>query len=170
MNAKKILILGLVLLSGTACVRQQAQRVENANLGISATFPGPAKLYKFEEDTPFGRMEWFDLAAVPGRRMDESFRVAVGNLPPGDRGGNTPGAVLQTFRAWLEKRYGSLTITELEAPKGPGFRYQGRGQKGEAMEGVVVVRRGRIHHAQAVALKAEDPRLRALIDDFLVKP
>lgn len=160
----------LSILAGLACGRQSAQRIENANLGIAATFPGEAKLYKFEEDTPFGRMEWFDLAAVPGRRMGESFRVAVGNLPPGDRGGNTPAAVLQTYRGWLERRFGSLQVAELGVAQGPGFHYQGRGQRGEVLEGVVVVRRGRIHHAQGIALKAEDPRLRALIDGFVVAP
>jgi hypothetical protein len=35
---------------------------------------------------------------------------------------------------------------------------------------VVILRRGRLHHAQATVSKANDSRLRAFIDGFSVNP
>lgn len=166
----KVLIGVLAALLGVSCSKQVPQRVENANLGITATFPSKTRLTKFEESTPFGRMEWFDIVCALGPRMDESFRVAVGNLPSGKRGGTTPGEVLRTFQQWQEKRFGPLVWTPLSGGMTPGFHYKGAGPQGSSLEGVVVCRRGRLHHAQAMVRKADDPRLRALIDGFVVAP
>jgi len=159
-----MLVLLLIL---TGC-KDDPRRIENANLGIVATFPGPPKLHRHTDPGPYGEMEWFDLAMSPAGRLDETFSVAVGNLPPGDRGGSTPRDVLQTYQNFLGYRFGKIQRTELSADKGPGFRYKAKGPTGGVIEGVVVVRRGRLHHAQAIVRKDNDPRTAAFLNDFEV--
>lgn len=155
----------LVLLALTGC-KEEAHRIENANLGIVATFPGAPKLHRHTDPGPFGEMEWFDLAMSPAGRLDETFSVAVGNLPPGDRGGTTPREVLLTFQNFLRYRFGAIQRTDLPEGKGPGFRYKVKGPMGGIIEGVVVVRRGRLHHAQAIVRKDADLRTAAFLNDF----
>ncbi len=155
-----------LVLGGLACEREKPYRMEDANLGVKATFPGEARLQKHAEDTPFGRMEWFDTAYYPPSRMDESFHIEVGNLPPGKEGGDTPQAVAETFRKDLERRLGKLQVTTLAGDRGPGFRYLAEGPQGTAVGGVLVVRRGRLHHAQAMVSKPGDPRLEAFLDSL----
>jgi len=163
------LILPALLLFGLACRKEAPRRIENENLGIAATFPGEAKLYRRDEPTPFGMIGWFDTAYVPTLRMDESYHVEVGNLPPGTEGGSTPGEIASTFEKWLAARLGPVQRTDLPAAQGPGFSYTARGPNHSTVEGVLVIRRGRLHHAQGTAPKAGDPRLRAFIDSFSVK-
>ncbi len=157
----------MVLLTLTGC-KEEPRRIENANLGFVATFPGAPKLHRHTDPGPFGDMEWFDLAMSPAGRLDETFSVAVGNLPPGDRGGSTPREVLQTFQNFLRYRFGGIQRTDLSTEKGPGFRYKVKGPTGGSIEGVVVVRRGRLHHAQAIVRKEGDPRTAAFLNDFEV--
>jgi hypothetical protein len=168
MNAAR-LILPALLLAGLACRKEEPRRIENDNLGIAATFPGEAKLFRRDEATPFGMVGWFDTAYVPTGRMDESFHVEVGNLPPGSEGGSTPGQIASSFEKWLTARLGPIQRTDLPEAQGPGFRYTARGPNASSVEGVLVIRRGRLHHAQGTARKADDPRLRAFIDSFSVK-
>lgn len=163
--------LGWMLVVALALVgcRDDPRRVENENLGVAATFPGPPKLHRHTDPGPFGDMEWFDLSMNPPGRLDETFSVAVGNLPPGDRGGTTPREVLATFRRFLTYRFGPLQVSDLAVERGPGFRYKARTPAGGVIEGVVVVRRGRLHHAQALVRRDGDPRTAALLDDFDVR-
>jgi hypothetical protein len=161
-----LIVLSLLL----SCAREHPRRVESANLGFAATFPGETHMTPHEELTPFGRIEWFSTSYVPRLRLDESFVVEVGNLPRGDRGGTTTSAVLLTFQRWIEGRLGSLKREDLPAGQGPGFRYLAPGPSGSVVEGVVILRRGRLHHAQATVSKAKDGRLRAFIDGFSVNP
>lgn len=158
----------VALLALTGC-REDPRRIENENLGIAATFPGPPKLHRHTDSGPFGEMEWFDLAMSPAGRLDETFSVAVGNLPAGDKGGTTPREILTTFQNFLTYRLGSLRRSELPSGKGPGFRYLVKGRNGGFIEGVVVVRRGRLHHAQAIVRREGDPRTAAFLDDFEVR-
>ncbi|HEX4844750.1 MAG TPA: hypothetical protein VFV26_00935 [Geothrix sp.] len=158
----------VALLALTGC-REDPRRIENENLGFAATFPGPPKLHRHTDPGPFGDVEWFDLAMSPAGRLDETFSVAVGNLPPGNKGGTTPREVLTTFQNFLMYRFGPVLRTELPAEKGPGFRYKVKGPNGGFIEGVVVVRRGRLHHAQAIVRREGDPRTAALLDDFEVR-
>lgn len=156
-----------VLLAG--CVKETPQRVSDANLGFTATFPGAAKLAKHAEPSPYGEgkdglIEWFDTAHYPAGRLDENFRVEVGNLPPGKQGGDTPAAVAETFRKDLERRFGKLTVTELPKDQGPGFRYTVGGPHGSTIGGLLVVRRARLHHAQATVREGGDARLKAFLD------
>ena len=157
-----------MLLALTAC-RDDPRRVENQNLGIAATFPGPPKLHRHTDSGPFGEVEWFDLAMSPGGRLDETFSVSVGNLPPGDKGGTTPREILTTFQKFLGYRFGAIQRTDLPGDRGPGFRYKVKGPTSGLIEGIVVVRQGRLHHAQAIVRKERDPRTAAFLDDFEVR-
>jgi hypothetical protein len=161
--------VGLVALLALLGCREDPRRVENENLGIAATFPGLPKLHRHTEPGPFGDVEWFDLAMSPAGRLDETFSVAVGNLPPGDKGGTTPREVLTTFQNFLTYRLGALRRIEIPADKGPGFRYRVKGANGGFIEGVVVLRRGRLHHAQAIVRREGDARTAAFLDDFEVR-
>lgn len=158
----------LLLLVLTGC-REDPRRIENENLGIAATFPGPPKLHRHTDPGPFGDMEWFDLAMSPPGRLDETFTVAVGNLPAGDKGGTTPREILGTFQRFLTYRFGQLKTTDLPADRGPGFRYLVKAPTGGVVEGIVVLRRGRLHHAQAIVRREGDARTRAFLDDFEVR-
>lgn len=164
----KVLFALPLLLLAAACARDEPRRVRNDNLGIAATFPGEARLSKREEDTPFGPVRWFDTAFVPKRRLDESFYIAVGNLPEGTQGGTTPEAVLDTFQRWLNGQLGKVQRLPLEPDRGPGFRYS-IALPARWTEGIVVVRRGRLHHAQATVRREGDPRVKAFLDGFEVK-
>lgn len=159
-----VLLMSLGLLG----CKDDPRRIENQNLGIVATFPGPPKLHRHTDPGPYGDVEWFDLAMSPGGRLDETFSVAVGNLPPGSRGGTTPREILTTFQNFLGYRFGAIQRTDLPDTKGPGFRYKAKGPTGGAIEGIVVVRRGRLHHAQAIVRKDNDPRTAALLNEFEV--
>lgn len=159
------LLLSMLALN---CGREQPRRVSNDNLGIAATFPGEARLSKREEDTPFGRMQWFDTAYVPTGRLDEAFHIAVGNLPKGTRGGTTPSDVLATFRRWLETQLGPIQQSPLTTDKGPGFHYS-RAYPARWTEGIVVLRQGRIYHAQASVKSGADLRVKTFLDGFEVK-
>ncbi len=158
----------LLLLALAGC-REEPRRVENDNLGIAATFPGPTKLHRHTDPGPFGDVEWFDIAMSPAGRLDETFSVAVGNLPPGDKGGTTPREILATFQRFLTYRFGPLRTTDLSADRGPGFRYLAKSPNGGAIEGIVVVRRGRLHHAQAIVRREGDPRTKAFLDDLEIR-
>jgi len=158
--------IGLLLVVALVGCREDPRRVENANLGIAATFPGEPRLHRHTEPGPFGDVEWFDLAMNPAGRLDETFSVAVGNLPPGDQGGTTPREILGTFQNWLTYRLGPLRRTDLPEAKGPGFRYQVRLVNGGVAEGVAVYRSGRLYHAQAIVGKAGDPRTEAFLNDL----
>lgn len=153
-----------------ACQADQPRRVSNANLGVAATFPGEPRLNRAFEDTPFGQIEWYDLTYAPPGRMDEGFHISVGNLPKGQQGGATVPEALETMRKWLDFRLSGIQKEDLPKEQGPGFRYTAKHASGDAIEGVVVLRRGRLHHAQATVRRANDTRLRAFIDGFEVTP
>ena len=161
--------LGLILLLALTGCREEPRRIENENLGIAVTFPGPPKLHRHTDPGPYGEVEWFDLAMSPAGRLDETFSVAVGNLPPGNKGGTTPREILTTFQNFLGYRFGPIQRTDLPVDKGPGFRYRVKSPNTSLVEGIVVVRRGRLHHAQAIVRKEGDPRTAAFLNDFEVR-
>lgn len=165
---------GLFLLPVAAlamgCFRETPTRIEDRNLGIIAVFPGQPRLHKFSETTPFGEMEWFSTTYETPGRMDRSFFINVGNLPPGEQGGATETEVLSTFRRFMTQRLGKIEVNDLPAAQGPGFRYKALLPNRGYSEGIVLVRRGRIHHAQASVSKPDDPAVMAFLDSFEVLP
>ncbi len=155
------------LLLLAACVRETPVHLEDRNLGIAATFPGQPRMNKYTEPTPYGEMEWFSTVYSPAPRLDRSYFIEVGNLPPGDRGGTTEAQVLTTYKAFLRRKMGQIETTDV-APD--TFRYTAHLPSGDYAEGLVVVRRGRLHRAQATAPRADDPRLRGFMESFRVMP
>lgn len=160
------LVLPLCLLLAAACARETPVPVEDRSLGIAAIFPGQPRLHKFSEPTPFGEMEWFSTTYETPGRLDRSFFVDVGNLPAGDRGGATESAVLATLKGFLQRKMGTLELTDIPS----GFRYKATLPNGGYAEGIAVVKRGRIHRCQGTVAKPEDPQLRAFVDSFRVLP
>lgn len=159
---------GILLAALAACAPEAPVPLERPDLGIAVTFPGKPQGARLVTPTPYGEIEWFSHSWHPGGRLDEDFHTAVGNLPPGDRGGATPEAVLRTQEAWLRQRFGSLERADLPTAQGPGFRYGAPGPGGSRIAGIVVVRRGRLHIAEATVRKADDPRVAAFLESFSV--
>lgn len=154
-----------VLLLG--CVRDKPYAFEQPNLRVHATFPGEPRMAVYPEDTPFGIIQWHSYAYTPPGRMDLNFRVDVGNLPPGTQGGDTTPAALATFQGFLARRLGgAIERTDLPAGRGPGFQYRAQANPKARVEGIVILKRGRLHHAQATVERADDPRLRVFLDSF----
>lgn len=167
MKARSVLPLACAALL-LACARETPYAFDQPNLQVHATFPGEPRQAIYPEDTPFGYIQWHSYAYTPPGRMDLNFRVDVGNLPPGTQGGDTTPAALATFQGFLAKRLGALEREDLPAGRGPGFLYRARTASGARVEGIVILKRGRLHHAQATVERAEDPRLRAFLDTFRV--
>jgi len=169
LKIKGFLVAAAMLAGLLACGSDKPFPVDNANLGIKAVFPGEARLSKYVEDTPYGQMEWFNTAYFSSGNMDMSCHIDVGNLPRGTQGGTTPQAILETFEKWMGKRFEGFTRSELSSGSGPGFRYQAKAPSGNTVEGIVIFRRGRLHHAQASSGKAKDPRVGAFLESFEVQ-
>lgn len=165
-----LLLIPIAALVTTACLRETPVRVEDRDLGTVAIFPGQPRMHKFTETTPFGDMEWFSTTYETPGRMDRSFFINVGNLPPGDQGGTTEPEVLATFQKFLTSRLGRIDVKDLPPVRGRGFQYQCPLPNGGYSEGIAIVRRGRIHQAQATVAKAEDPAIKAFLDSFAVLP
>lgn len=158
----------LCLLVLMACVKDVPTRVERPDLGITATFPAEPNPARYADDTPFGRVDWYGYSCLLGGRTDLSFHIQVGNVPEGPQAPRTVPQALETFERWLAQRFGPLQKTELGGDRGPGFTYQARTASGTTVGGVLVIRRGRLHHAQGTVQEAADPRLKAFLDGFRV--
>lgn len=167
MNATRLLFATILL---SACARERPVRVENRNLGIVAAFPGQPRLHKYVEPTPFGEIEWFSTTYETPGRLDRSFFVEVGNLPRGSEGGTTVPEILGSLRGFLTRKLGPLETSELPASDGPGFHYRVRLPNGGVTEGIAVLRRGRIHRAQATVAKAGDAQAATFLASFSVLP
>lgn len=168
-QGRRLSAAGLILAGLLACQAEKPFLLDDATLGVKAAFPGEARMAKYSESSPFGSIEWFSTAYAPPGRLDFTCHVNVGNLPPGTQGGTTPGEVLATFEGWMAKRLEGFQRTDLPAAQGPGFRYRAKLPTGSAVEGIIVVRRGRLHHAQGTSGKAGDPKLQAFLDSFAVR-
>lgn len=162
-----VLLIPALLL---ACSPEKPVAWRQDNAGVAATFPGQPAQSTFVEENPFGSMQWLSFSYSPPGRMDANFRVDVGSLPPGTQGGDTTPAALATYQGWLGKRLGvPITRTDLPPAQGPGFAYVASGARTGQVEGIVILRRGRIHHAQATVPNPGDPRARAFLDSFQVQ-
>jgi hypothetical protein len=165
-----LVLLPAVVLLAAGCVQEKPIRVEDKNLGFVAVFPGETRMHKFSEETPFGEMEWFSTTSKAQSRLDRSFFVNVGNLPPGKEGGSTAPEIMATYRQFLTWRMGKLEVTELPPAKGAGFHFTSRLSNGEHVEGVVILQRGRLHLVQGTVSKSDDPQLKAFLESFEVLP
>ncbi len=168
MNVRFWMLLPCCLMA-MGCLQDKPVRLENQNLGIVAIFPGEPRLHRFTQQTPFGDMEWFSNTYEPPGHLEQSYIVDVGNLPTGNRGGTTASEILATMRTFLASRLGELQVTSLPDGQGPGFHYQGKNPS-SFFEGIVVVRRGRIHRAQGTASRPDAPPMKAFLDSFRVMP
>ena len=159
-----------VLLLLLGCGREQPVPIRDPQMGIAIIFPGQPSRVRYSEPSPFGSLEWYGQAYRPAGRMDTTFQVDVANLPAGSRGGTTPGEVLETYQRWLLQRFGKVDRQDLLLDKGPGFRYQVVSPMGTHLQGILVVRRGRLHRAESSTSKREDPRAKAFLEGFEVLP
>jgi len=161
----RIPLVCAVLLLG--CAQEKPFAFEQKNLGIQVIFPGEPSQGMYPEATPFGDMQWYNFSYTPPGRMDANFHVDVGNLPPGTQGGDTVPAALATFQAFLSARLGPIERSELPTARGPGFHYVAPG-KNARVEGIVILKRGRLHHAQATVAAVGDPRVQTFLTSFTV--
>jgi len=168
MGRKVVWAGALLVLLG--CGREQPVPIRDPQMGIAIVFPGQPSRVRYSEPSPFGSLEWYGQAHRPAGRMDTTFQVDVANLPSGSRGGATPGEVLATYQRWLLQRFGKVDCQDLPLDKGPGFRFQVVSPMGTHLQGILVVRRGRLHRAEASTPKREDPRARAFLEGFEVLP
>nr|WP_320133619.1 hypothetical protein [uncultured Holophaga sp.] len=166
---RRAVLAGLAVAGLLACQEEKPFTLDDNSLGVRAVFPAEARMAKYSEDTPFGRVDWFSYTCSPGNKLDFASRVEVGNLPPGTQGGTTPDEVLATYNHWLGQRLKGYSQNRLPAVPGPGFRYHATLGDGGTVDGIVVVRRGRLHHAQITSGKPGDPRVKAFLDSFSVK-
>jgi hypothetical protein len=160
------LSLACLILSAPACLKEIPQKVADKQLGYKVVFPGKPTKSRYVEQTPFGEMEWFAATYTSIARFDQIFSVDVGTIPPGDLGGTYQDEILQTLKDWIKWRFPG-TIRDLDPEKGPGFEYSSKSSS-RYTKGVVVLRRGRFHHAKAVSESASDPELRKFMASFEV--
>lgn len=161
----KAFFLACVLLS---CRSSAPSPYENAQLGVRLVFPEAYVTARYQEKTPYGEMEWFGASCSLKGGLGPSYHVQVGNLPRGIAGGITERAVLDTFETWLKSRYQGVERTVLRPELGSGFRYASGVSSGARVFGVVIVARGRLHHAQAMGPRQEEERIGRFLDSFQV--
>ncbi|MCL1908150.1 MAG: hypothetical protein FWG12_02130 [Holophagaceae bacterium] len=176
----------LLLIPFMACGVVKQQLVNDRQLGYSAVFPVEVYVYpgtskeiqkrpaewrpaRTTESTPFGQVEWFNrMSSFTGKRS-AYFTVEVGTLPPGNQGGRNIEEIVATLRQWNSARFPG-PIVELDGTKGPGFEYFHKKSGGDVVHGVIVFRRGRIHHARVGSTDPKDPRLNSFLKSFAVDP
>ena len=103
MNRLAFLPLACAVLA-LGCRQEKPFPFEQKNMGIAVVFPGEPSQGDFPEDTPYGQIHWHNFFYSPPGRLDQSFHVDVGNLPPGTQGGDTVPAALAPFQAFLNLR------------------------------------------------------------------
>jgi hypothetical protein len=101
--------------------------------------------------------------------MDQIHTVEVGTLPPGGQGGANQAEILATMKEWIGTNFPGPTA-DLVYERGPGFEYFHKKSNGNITNGVVVFRRGRIHHARGSAPKPKNPQLLKFLRSFRVDP
>ena len=159
-------IAGLFTLLACQPRVEQPVTIRNAALGLVVTFPGQPQQIMYTEETPLGNIMWYNLTYLPkGGVNAPTLHVDVGS-PTGKT--FTAKALLDGFQAHLRQQLGPLTVEALPPDRGPGFRYAAEKHYDRILEGIVIVRRGRIHHAQGAAKGPGDPDFKAFLDGFTV--
>jgi hypothetical protein len=162
----------IVLLSMLACFVEEPQKIVNQDLGYSVVFPGRPSSARYSESTPFGEIEWFNTSYTSTNRFDQTCSVEVGTLPPGNQGGSNQREILDTLRDWITWRYPG-SIDELDGERGPGFTYISKrkyGTKENVVQGIIILRRGRLHHARGATSDPNDPNFNNFLNSFEVDP
>jgi hypothetical protein len=176
----------LLLFLFVGCYLDQQREVVDPQLGYSVVFPTTTIVYpgttveiqkrkpewnalRTTESTPFGEIIWFSRTTILPGRFDRSYTVEVGTLPPGEQGGTTQEEILTTIKEWNSLRFPG-PIVELEYGKGPGFEYFHKRSGGNVINGIIVFRRGRIHHARGASPDPKDPLLLNFLKSFQVDP
>ena len=168
----KQLALVLLLLPPLSCPVEQPKKVVDQQLGYSVIFPGRTTTARYTESTPFGEIEWFNTSytGYTGfRRYNQNFNVEVGTLPPGNQGGANQAEILETLKAWIAFRYPGQ-IFDLAGDKGPGYEYVHNRSNNSVVHGIIVLRRGRFHHARGSTDTLKDPQLVTFLSSFEVDP
>jgi|GEM_PF-389803 len=176
----------LLLIPLVACATSRQQSVVDPQLGYSAVFPVKVYVYpgtsrevqkksggwnptRTTESTPFGQIDWFARTSSAPGRSNQYFTVEVGTLPPGNQGGANLEQILATLKQWNSARFPG-PIVELEGGRGPGFEYYHKKESGDVTNGIIVFRRGRIHHARGSSTNPNDPMLVNFLRSFQVDP
>jgi hypothetical protein len=163
------------MLFALACQPDQPERFpakhhpeHEHKLGYSITFPAKSTGARHVESTPFGEIEWFSRACMPSGRLDQVYLAEVGTLPPGESGGANQEQILQTLKNWISTRYPG-EISPLDEASGPGYRYSTKSQT-RYKRGIIVLRRCRLHHANATSSDANSPQVKKFLNSFQVEP
>jgi hypothetical protein len=177
----------LLLILFVSCNVEHQRKIVDPQLGYSAVFPATTLVYpgtsiemqktetewnalRTVESTPFGEIIWFSRTTILPGRFDRNYTVEVGNLPPGEQGGANQEEILATLKQWNSQRFPG-PIIELDGSNGPGFEYFYKSPITENVtSGIIVFRRGRIHHARASAPDPKDPLLVNFLKSFQVDP
>ncbi|MDR0499023.1 MAG: hypothetical protein LBH03_04730 [Holophagales bacterium] len=159
----------LLLLPMLACVVEQPEKVVNKDLGYSVVFPGHPSSARHSEATPFGEIEWFNASYTSANRFDQTCSVEVGTLPDGKQGGSNQTEILNTLKDWITWRYPG-SILELYGKQGPGFEYTSSSSKENIIKGIIILRRGRLHHARGTTSDPNDPTFENFLSSFEVDP
>jgi hypothetical protein len=182
----------LLLILFVACNVEQQRKVVDPQLGYSVVFPATTLVYpgtsveiqknkpewvalRTVESTPFGEIQWFSRTSILPGRFDRNYTVEVGNLPPGEQGGANQEEILAPLKQWNSLRFPG-PIVELEGSDGPGFEYFHKRpadnviNAGNVINGIIVFRRGRIHHARGSSPDPKDPLLVNFLKSFQVDP
>jgi len=150
-----------------ACRPQETPvTLHNAALGIEVTFPDQPRQITYTEDTPIGNILWYNLTYMPkGGINAPTWHVDVGS--PQGRSLSAK-SLLDGFQTHLRMQLGPITVEPLPPERGPGFHYTAQKKYDRVLEGLVIVRRGRIHHAQGAARSPGDPGFKTFLDGFKV--
>ena len=159
-------LAGLLLL--LAC--QQKERpvtIHNGPLGLQVTFPGQPRQITYLEDTPLGTIMWYDLTYQAKAGANEpALRVDIGS-PEGRA--VTAKSLMEGFQAHLRQQLGPITVEPLPPQRGLGFHYAAQEHYHRVLEGIVIVCRGRIHHAQGAANGPGDLAFKTFLDGFTIQ-
>lgn len=185
---KKLFCFVALLSLAVGCYVEKERKIDDRELGYSVVFPEDILVYpgtdrevqhhpeewkptRRKEQTPFGEIIWFSrtYTSKKATEINQIYIVDVGTIPPGDQGGTTQEEILATIKEWIGKTYPGATA-DLDYDHGPGFEYFHKKPTGSTTNGIVVFRRGRIHHARATAPSSKNKQMLKFLKSFQVDP
>ena len=164
-----ILAAGLLMLGCQP--KDQPVTINNPALGLKVTFPGAPKQITYLEPTSMGPILWYNLTYQASWELSAAhLHVDVGSPKADPLKPRGSAALLAGFQEHLRQRLGALALSPLPLSRGPGFSYVTGTSNDRTLEGVVILRRGQLYHAQGARFKPQDPALTAFLDGFSVAP